>query len=83
MTGLVAKEKLLHDIQFRGAISDFHPLKAKLTEVDYDPVMFRLNNDDLFGDGNNFEVGGPGFPVFGSRVFGSRVFGSRVSGSRV
>lgn len=52
----VPKEKLLGDVQFRGAISDFHPFKQKLMGADYDPLIFRINEDDIYGDGNNFEV---------------------------
>ena len=52
----VPKEKILKDIQFRGAISDFHPIKDKIQAADYDPLLFRSNVDDVYGDGNNFEV---------------------------
>lgn len=52
----VSKEKLLKDMQFRGAISDFHPIKEHIVNADYDPLLLRSNNDDLYGDGNNFEV---------------------------
>lgn len=52
----VAKEKLLGDVQFRGAISDFHPIKAQLQKADYDPLLVKYNHDDRYGDGNNFEV---------------------------
>jgi hypothetical protein len=24
--------------------------------ADYDPLLIRLNEDDIYGDGNNFEV---------------------------
>lgn len=41
---------------FRGAISDFHALKAKIIEADYDPLCLAINEDDIFGDGNNFEI---------------------------
>eukprot|EP00959_Pyramimonas_sp_CCMP1952_P332853 6970150-Pyramimonas_sp.AAC.1 len=47
---------LLHDIQFRGAISDFHPIKAKISKCDYDPILVRYNEDDIYGDQNNFEL---------------------------
>lgn len=43
-------------VQFQGAISDFHPIKAAVQAADYDPLLIRLNEDDLYGDGNNFEV---------------------------
>ena len=52
----VPKEKILHDIQFRGAISDFYVIKAKIIEADYDPLIIRVNEDDIYGDGNNYEV---------------------------
>ena len=52
----VSKEKLLKDMQFRGAISDFHPIKEHIVNADYDPLLLRSNDDDLYGDGNNFEV---------------------------
>ncbi len=52
----VSRDKLAHDIQFRGAISDFHPIKNAVMGADYDPLMLRSNPDDVYGDGNNFEV---------------------------
>lgn len=52
----VSKEKLVKDMQFRGAISDFHPIKEHIMKSDYDPLLLRTNEDDLYGDGNNFEV---------------------------
>ena len=53
---ILAKERILSDIQFRGAISDFHPFKAKIVDSDYDMLLIRANDDDIYGDGNNFEV---------------------------
>jgi hypothetical protein len=53
----VPKEKLLADVQFQGAISDFHPIREFIKAADYDPLLIRVNEDDLFGDGNNYEVG--------------------------
>lgn len=61
--GTVPKEKLLADIQFQGAISDWHPIKAKIVAADYDPLVVRLNEDDRYGDGNNFEVRVLALPV--------------------
>lgn len=52
----VSKEKLMKDMQFRGAISDFHPIKEHIVNAVYDPLLLRSNVDDLYGDGNNFEV---------------------------
>lgn len=52
----ISKEKLIKDMQFRGAISDFHPIKEHIIYADYDPLLMRSNVDDLYGDGNNFEV---------------------------
>lgn len=52
----VPKEKLLGDIQFRGAISDFYSIKQKVIDADYDPILIRRNEDDVYGDGNNYEV---------------------------
>ena len=52
----ISKEKLLSDIQFRGAISDFHPIKDHIKNADYDPLLIKYNEDDRYGDGNNFEV---------------------------
>jgi len=56
MSGYVSKEALLKDIQFRGAISDFHAYKAKIQDADYDPLCLVINEDDIFGDGNNFQI---------------------------
>lgn len=52
----VPRSAILQDIQFRGAISDFHPLKAVLLTADYDPLILRTNPDDIYCDGNNIEV---------------------------
>lgn len=40
----------------RGAISDFYAYKAKIQDADYTPLVVRTNEDDLFGDGNNYQV---------------------------
>lgn len=40
----------------RGAISDFHAYKQKIVDADYDPICLMLNEDDVFGDGNNYQV---------------------------
>ena len=52
----ISKEKILNDIQFRGAISDLYNLKARLQEADLDPILVRVNEEDIYGDQNNFEV---------------------------
>lgn len=52
----ITKEELLKDIQFRGSISDFHYLKAAIQAAQYDPLIVRYNQDDLYGDGNNIEL---------------------------
>jgi hypothetical protein len=44
----------------RGAISDFYAYKQKIMEADYDPLCILVNEDDAFGDGNNFQVRGLG-----------------------
>ena len=44
------------DIQFRGAISDFTVIKKQIAEADYDDLLVRYNEDDIYGDGNNFEI---------------------------
>ncbi|KAK3283163.1 hypothetical protein CYMTET_9130 [Cymbomonas tetramitiformis] len=53
---VIEKETILKDIQFRGAISDFHCIKAKITKSDYDQLLIRYNKDDIYGDGNNYEL---------------------------
>ena len=63
----VSKEKLIKDMQFRGAISDFHPIKEHIVNADYDQLLLRSNNDDLYGDGNNFEVFVPGGMSMGTK----------------
>ncbi|KXZ55747.1 hypothetical protein GPECTOR_2g1297 [Gonium pectorale] len=52
----VTREMLLGDIQFRGAISDFHAVRAKIQAADYDPLLVRFNEDDVYGDGNNIVI---------------------------
>lgn len=57
----VSKEKLLGDIQFRGAISDFHAIKSKIQGADYDTLVLRYLEDDIYGEGCNYEVCLPSF----------------------
>jgi WD40 repeat protein len=52
----VSKETLLGDIQYRGAISDFTIVKKQISKADYDELLIRYNEDDVYGDGNNFEL---------------------------
>eukprot|EP00775_Hariotina_reticulata_P012026 gene12026-12171_t len=52
----VSRDKILADIQFQGAISDFHPIKDAIKAADYQELLLRVNEEDVFGDGNNFEV---------------------------
>lgn len=54
--GYVPKQKVQKDVQFRGAISDLYSLRGEVANLGYDPVAFRSNPQDTFGDGNNFEV---------------------------
>lgn len=53
---LIPKEVLLEDMRFRGAISDFHIIKQRVMDADYDTLVFRANDDDVYGDGNNWMV---------------------------
>lgn len=46
----------MQDIQFRGAISDFQPLKAKIIESPLEAFLIRINEANLYGDNNNFEL---------------------------
>ena len=52
----VSKETLLGDIQYRGAISDFTVVRKQISEADYEDLLMRYNEDDVYGDGNNFEI---------------------------
>ena len=52
----VTKSTLLGDIQYRGAISDFTVVKKAIEDADYDDILVRYNEDDIYGDGNNFEL---------------------------
>lgn len=52
----IPREVVEKDMQFRGAISDFHPIKAALQGADYDPLMLVINEDDYFKDGNNVMI---------------------------
>jgi hypothetical protein len=52
----VSKEALLKDIQFRGAISEFHRLKSVIQGTDLDPILLRLAPANAYADGSNFEV---------------------------
>ncbi len=53
---LVPLAVLTRDIQFRGAISDFHAHRALIKAANYDPLVLRSNPDDTYGDGNNYEA---------------------------
>ena len=52
----VSKETLLADVQYRGAISDFTIIKNQIGKADCESLWVRYNEDDVYGDGNNFEV---------------------------
>jgi len=56
MLRFASKDVILKDIQFRGAISDLHAYKQKIQEANYNPLCFRINEDDIFGDGTNFQL---------------------------
>ena len=51
----VEKSVILADIQFRGNISDFKVIKDKIVKGP-EQIMLRYNGDDIYGDGNNFDV---------------------------
>ena len=51
---LLDKQKVLDDIQFRGAISDFANSKKKIEAVEGDELAMLYNPNDKFGDGNNW-----------------------------
>ena len=55
-TAPIAKDVIVGDIQFRGAISDFYAFKAAIVEGDLEELLLRVNASDIYGDGNNFEV---------------------------
>ena len=44
----VQREKVMGDIQFRGAISDFTVIKKQIAEADYDDLLVRYNEDDIY-----------------------------------
>lgn len=52
----VSKEVIIGDIQFRGAISDFYAFKAAIIDGDLEELLLRVNANDVYGDGNNFEL---------------------------
>ena len=52
----VSKETLLGDVQYRGAVSDFTIVKKQISTADYDELLIRYNEGDVYGDGNNFEL---------------------------
>lgn len=56
LVATVQRDKLLSDIQFQGAISDFHCIKDAVKAADYEELLLRINADDTYGDGNNYEV---------------------------
>lgn len=52
----VAREVLLADVRFQGAISDFHAVKDALAAADYDPLLLQPLEDDEFADGSNWQL---------------------------
>ena len=52
----VAKDVIMEDIRFRGAISDFKDWQKHIEKADSDTILLRDNDDDTFGDGNNLEI---------------------------
>ena len=58
------KCEVLKDVRFRGAISDFYCLKEQLikeekkneTVFNGETFVLRRNEEDKYGDGNNFEL---------------------------
>ena len=60
----VKKCEVLKDVRFRGAISDFYCLKEQLikeekkneTVFNGETFVLRRNEEDKYGDGNNFEL---------------------------
>lgn len=54
MLVLVNRQKVLDDIQFRGAISDFTAAKKQIEKLDSEMMAMLYNPNDKFGDGNNW-----------------------------
>lgn len=52
----IEKETIMKDVQFRGAISDFYVIKQKIQDSEMETLIIRTNEDDLYGDGNNFDL---------------------------
>eukprot|EP00164_Ancoracysta_twista_P005181 GFYU01007080.1.p1 GENE.GFYU01007080.1~~GFYU01007080.1.p1 ORF type:complete len:818 (+),score=272.16 GFYU01007080.1:105-2558(+) len=46
----IPKADILKDIQFRGAISDFHAVKKKLEEWKQDDVLVCFDDDEIYGE---------------------------------
>ena len=46
----VTKAFFLEDIQFRGAISDFHPSKKKIQDYPEDELMVVFDDDETYGE---------------------------------
>ena len=51
----VTKAFFLEDIQFRGAISDFHPMKALIEKYPEDSLMLMWDHEEWYGQ-NHFLV---------------------------
>ncbi|KAF8061413.1 bifunctional 3-dehydroquinate dehydratase/shikimate dehydrogenase [Scenedesmus sp. PABB004] len=54
--GAVSRAALLADVQFQGAISDFHCVRDALKASDCDVLEVRAVPDDAYGDGSNYEL---------------------------
>lgn len=52
--GFVSRQALLDEIQFKGAISDFHALKDKLKKYSAEQVLFVWDVEEVYG--NNFLI---------------------------
>ena len=51
---MVSKADILADVQFRGAISDFHPAKEGIVKYKGDEIFVVLDDDSIFGE--NFYI---------------------------
>ena len=55
-TVTLSREAVLGDIQFRGAISDFHAARQAIADGGAESLVLRANDSDVYGDGNNYEL---------------------------
>lgn len=52
----VPKARIMEDIRFRGATGDFAALRGAIEACPLEEILFRANEEDVYGDATNLEL---------------------------